>query len=252
MKRLTCILLVFLMIMCLCACGNSGTKVTVTEEKPSGASTEKTVYVNSIEELEELINEDVSEVVTALETEYNELIGEITTYDQYVEKKDKIEAFYAKVNSETRKLCIRLREYSISYVQLILDSDMTNDDMEDAVDGVYECLYEDAGDAIYDGIYDGILDDMYDYFYDGILDDGYDYAPYKEWSDVLSNEYDMWSDTLSDVYDHWSDYSSDVYDFWSDVNSAMWDNDIEEAKEEIEKFKEDIAELKGVVFDSKS
>ena len=93
-------------------------------------------------------------------------------------------------------------------------------------------------------IYDGVLDDMYDYFYDGIISDGYDYAPYKEWSDILSEEYDMWSDTLSDVYDSWSDALSDIYGFWSDVSGAMWDNDMEEIKTEIEKFKEDIKELK--------
>lgn len=244
MKRIVSIMLVLVISVCLAACSSPGTSVTTSEPSTDGTNEEKTVRVGSIEELEGLVENDVSGVITSLETEYNSLVGEITTYDQYVEKQDKVEAFYDKVNSETEKLSIRLREYSISYVQLILDSEMTNDDKEDAVDGVYDCIYEDAGDDIYDGIYDGVLDDMYDYFYDGIIDDGYDYAPYDEWSDVLSDAYDMWSDTLSDVYDHWSDCQSDVYDFWSDVNSAMWDNDTEKAKEEVEKFKEDIGKLK--------
>ena len=177
-------------------------------------------------------------------TARNSLTEEITTYDQYVEKVDKVEAFYAKVNEETEKLCIRLREYSINYAELVVNANMTNDEKEDAVKDIYDCIYDKAGDAVYDGIYDGVLEDMYDYFYDGVISDGYDYAPYKEWSDILSEEYDMWSDTLSDVYDSWSDALSDIYGFWSDVSGAMWDNDMEEIKTEIEKFKEDIKELK--------
>ena len=244
MKRLISVLLVFVLSICLTACSGSGTNVTTTEQDSTGTSTEKYVRVNSIEELEELVDKDVTGVITALEEEYNKLTGEITTYDQYVENGDKVEAFYSKVNEETKKLCIRLREYSINYAELVVSSNMTNDEKEAAVEDIYDCIYDEAGDAVYDGIYDGVLDDMYDYFYDGIISDGYDYAPYKEWSDVLSEEYDMWSDTLSDVYDTWSDALSDIYGFWSDVSRAMWDNDIEEIKTEIEKFKEDIKELK--------
>lgn len=244
MKRLLSVLLVLVLSICLVACGGAGTNVTTTEQDSSGTSTEQYVRVNSIEELEELVDKDVTGIVSALEEEYNSLTEEITTYDQYVEKVDKVEAFYAKVNEETEKLCIRLREYSINYAELVVNSNMTNDEKEDAVEDIYDCIYDKAGDAVYDGIYDGVLEDMYDYFYDGVISDGYDYAPYKEWSDILSEEYDMWSDTLSDVYDSWSDALSDIYGFWSDVSGAMWDNDMEEIKTEIEKFKEDIKELK--------
>lgn len=244
MKKLISLLMVLAMSICLVSCGGSGTKVTTTETNSEGTTSEKNVYVDFIEELEELVNNDVSNVIASLEAEYNSLIEGITTYDQYVEKRDKVEAFYAMINDETEKLCIRLREYSINYAELIISSDMTNDEKEDAVENMYECIYEDAGEEIYDGIYDGVLDHMYDYFYCDIVEDGYDYAPYKEWSDVLSDEYDMWSDCLSDVYDLWSDAHTDIYRFWSDVNSAMWKNDAEKVKKEIEKFREDIGKLK--------
>lgn len=244
MKRLISVLLVLALSVCLTACGRSETNVTTTEQDSSGAGTEKYVRVNSAEELEELVDKDVTGVVSTLEAEYIKLTEEITTYDQYLEKSDKVEAFYSKVNEETEKLCIRLREYSINYAELVVNSNMTNDEKEDVVEDIYDCIYEKAGDAVYDGIYDGVLKDMYDYFYDGIISDGYDYAPYEEWADILSEEYDMWSDALSDIYDFWSDALSDIYEFWSDVSGAMWDNDIEELKSEIEKFKEEIKKLK--------
>lgn len=245
MKKVISVVMVMAICFCMASCGATGTKVPAAESDSEKSTGEQYVYVNSIEELEELVDKDVTDVISALEEEYGELVADITDFNQYVENKDSVEAFYDKINEETEKLCMRIRDYSVSYVELIINSDMTYDDMDDAVDDVYECLYDDAGDAIYDGIYDGILDDMYDYFYSGIVSDGYDTVPYDEWYDASSDEYDMWFDSSSDVYDYWSDAVSDVYGFWSDVSGAMWDNDIDEVKEEIEKFKEDIEKLKA-------
>ena len=91
----------------------------------------------------------------------------------------------------------------------------------------------------------GVLEDMFDYFYDGILSDGYDFDIYDEWLDIQSDEYDMYLDTSSEVFDCLLDMSSDVCDFWLDASTPMWENDVEEVKEEMNAFREDIKELKA-------
>ncbi len=223
------------------------TKTPVTSEtsvQENSTGTSSLVKAGSIEELNTVIENDISNTVAILTSEYEQLETEINTYDMYIENTNKVETFYNMINDENKNLCIRMQEYAVSYAEKILSSNISIDDKYDEFDELYDNIYDEGGDNIYDEIYDGLLDDMYDLFYDGVLDDGYDEAPYKEWSKASSQEYDWWSETSSDVYDQWSDFQSDVYDFWSDIRSELWDNDIDKAKEVLTDYKADVNKLR--------
>lgn len=200
--------------------------------------------MDELEKLETLVIKDVEDTISALNEEYGLLLNEVDTYEKYLENTEKIEAFYEKVYNENLNLCIRMREYSVDFAEMILDSGKSFDDMYDDLEIIYNCVYDDAGDDIYDGIYDGILDDMYDDYYDGILDDAYEKAEYGEWLDARSEEYEWWLDCRSNVYEEWLDFRSEVYEFFLDVRSEIFSDDIEKAYEEIEDFVEDIEKLK--------
>lgn len=216
-------------------------KTTLSDNKETEPLTENSVAeADSVEELETAILKYVNDEIAVLNTEFTELIAEISTYNKYVKNIDDVEAFYEKVSNTSYSISVKLREYSIDYAELILDSDMSTDDMYDAFDDLYDCIYEDAADALYDGIYDGILKDLYDAFYDGVVSDGMDSTDYSSWYDTSSDAYELWYDTSSDCYENWYDMQSDVYGFWSDVKGEIYGNDISGAKEEITDFKEDV------------
>lgn len=194
--------------------------------------------------LEDLSAAAVEETVSALTAELDTLVADCTTYDAYIENIDRVEAFYARILSDTQALCIRLREYGADYAESVLTSGDPSDEMRDARDELFDVLYDDIGDDIFDEIYDDLLDDLFDAFYDGVISDASDTVTFDEWSDVHSAEYDRWSDTRSDLYDEWSDYRSDIYDLWSDIGSELWDDDVEKALEDVADFREDIEKRK--------
>lgn len=229
------------MIFSLSACGEKTSQDKVADSKTTTAKSLKSA--KNLEELEVVVSTDVDETIGKLNTKLEKLLTENDTYEKYLENISGVEAFYGEVLSNTELLCIRLREYSIAYAELILKSDKDFSDKYDEFDELYDVIYEDARDEVYDEIYDGILDEMYDAFYDGVMDDAYDNMPYEKWSDMRSNEYDLWSDTRSDIYDIWSDAGSDIYDFWSDMRGEMYDKDIEKANEKLTEFTEDVEAL---------
>ncbi len=237
MKKVLIVILMVVMALSFAAC--SGGQTTVTDKD------EKTVAVGSIEELEEIVNNDVIGTEASLREEYDALVAEIDTYDKYIKNVSKVEDLYGTIYEETKAICIRMREYSIAYTEIVMKSNETNDDKYDAMSDLYDIIYDDACGEVYDLIYDDLLGDVYDAFYDGVVSDGYDFTGYEQWSDAMSEAYDMWSDSLSDVYDEWSDTLSDVYDFWSDVCSHIYDGGTEDVNEEIAKFEEEMAEMKS-------
>ena len=211
----------------------------------STENTENTVEPGTLEALEANVMKDVEDSISALQEEMDTLVAEITTFDQYVENADRMEAFYANACTESLLLEICLMEHAVAYAEFIMNSDTDFDDKYDDLDELYDVVYEDAGDEFYDGIYDGILDEMYDIFYDELLDDAYDTVPYEKWLDARSNEYEWWLDARSDCYEIWLDTRSDIYEFWLDLRSATFEKDSEEVAEIIADFKEDIADLKA-------
>lgn len=247
MKKIYALILLLVMVVSLTACGE---KTTVDENEANVVETITEEIVSDEETVagkafEDYVASDVEEVASVLWEEFNEISTVIDSYDKYKENVDQMGTFYAGVLEDTRLLCIKMREYSLNYAEEVMSADSTNDEKYDALEEIYDCIYEDAGDDIYDEIYDGVLEDMYDVFYDGILDDAYDTVDYSEWTDARSNEYEWWSDTRSDVYEEWSEFRSDVYEFWSDMRSELWDDDVERAEKVMSDFAEDIEKLKG-------
>lgn len=200
----------------------------------------KNITNGTIEELNNTVSKDVEDTIAELNEEYEQLKAEINTFDKYLANNNKVESFYTKIYETQNALCIRMRKYSIQYVEIIIASGKSNDEKYDELEELLNNVYDDAGKDIIDEIYDGVLDDMHDDFYDGIIDDAHDTVDYDVWSDARSDEYDRWSDARSDVYNNWSDYRSDVYNFWSDVRGEIWDDDIKSAEKKIEDFRKDI------------
>lgn len=249
MKRLVSVLLIVAMSLCLCSCGeknggDNAPNVQTTAGKEHSANEILWDADMTFEELKLMIEQDTEDTISALSTEWETLKKDVDTYDKYLDNVDIVEAFYEKIYEETELLSIRLREYCLIYAKMIVNSDMSYDDMYDELEEIYDELYEDAGEAIYDEIYDGILDEMYEYYYDGILDDAYEDAEYAEWSDARSEEYEWWSDARSDVYGEYSDFRSDAYGFYSDLRSEVYDEDMDNVMEEIEDFEEDVMKMK--------
>ena len=220
---------------------NRSTTVPTTAEQ----TTKSQVEADSVEALEELIIETADNVVSELETEYADLLSDITTYNKYVKNADKVEEFYEKVIKKAEQLSIKLCEFSVTYAEILINSNMPYDDIYDELDGIYDCIYDDAGDVLYDDIYDGILDEIYDDFYAGIIEDGMESTTYSEWADVRSDAYKMWADARSDCYEIWADVRSEIYNFWSDIRSDIFGDDIDDAKKTIEKFEKKIQKMYG-------
>ena len=216
------------------------------EQEETSEGNSDIAHIDTIEELEDIVEKDVEETISVLNVEWEELSTEIDTYDKYIANVERIEKYYEQVNTNTEQLCVRLYVYTLNYAELIMESDESIDEKYDMFEDLYDCIYDSAGDELYDEIYDGILDEMYDIFYDGVLDEAYETVPYSDWSDVRSDEYGWWSDARSDVYDKWSDVRSDVYGFWSDIRAELWDDDIEKAAEELDEFRADVEKMTGV------
>lgn len=240
MKKSIYLILVLGLTVSLSGCG------TNTNKTPSSNSSENIARlssITSIEKLEEYIYKDVEDTLNELKTNRDKLYSEVNSYEAYVKDIEKVKTFYAETIEKTNQLGIRLREYSLKYAQLVLNTQKDYGDKYDELKGIYDCIYEDAGKEMYD-IYDDILKEMYDIYYDGIIKDAYDLLPYEEWSDVHSKEYDLCTDTRSEVYDICSDTRSDIYDFASGIRSKVYDHDEERIQRKLEKFEEDIIELK--------
>lgn len=247
MKKILSLLLALVLAFCFAAC--TGENGEAQSEQPSETQPQ-TVQASTVEELEQIVLADVADTVASYQADWKKMNAQITTYSQFTKNIDEVESFYTKLINGHASLCEKMCTYSLQFAQMILSSGSSTDEKYDDLEIIYDCIYEDAGDEIYDGFYDGILQDMYDAFYDGILDDAYDSEPYKEWSDVCSDEYDRWSDASSDIYDAVSDMRSDVYDFYSDLRGDMWDDDAESANARVEKFAAELTDSSSASVDT--
>lgn len=224
-------------------------------KKPAAASTSATAGTSTAStstsggELDGLaaeVEQTVEGTLSALTSEWEALAVGIDSYADYMASADKIKAFYSRVNTASAQLCDALCTLGADYAETVLASGSSANDMYDAMDDLYDLIYDDAGDDLYDGIYDGVLEDMYDALYDGALDDRGS-VTYSDWSDARSDEYDQWSDTRSDTYEQWSDFRSDVFDFWSDLRSELLWDDIDAAREVVADFREDLTRRTGQI-----
>lgn len=198
----------------------------------------------SLETINEAIEEEYTSRINTLKTEAETLINELNTPDAYIANSDKVKEFYQHIIEETNILCILMKEYAVRYAELVLSSDLSDGDKRDALDGIYDYIYEDASDEIYDEIYDTLLDDLYDAFCDGVLDDRPDSISYEEWDYVSSDEYNQLDYARDLVYFFRNRLSSDVYKFRNNVKTALYNSDTERAQNKINEFKETIEHTK--------
>ena len=237
-KRILYILII-LMILTLTGCN---TQISNTANLNNLNLGEK---INTSEELKEKVKNDIDDTITKLNNDFESLKKEINTYGKYSKNKDKIQEFYINISNTQNQLNIRLREYSLSYTQSIVNSNLSSDEKYEKLEDLYDIIYEDAADDIYEKIDNGVLKNMFDTYYDGILEDAYDKVSYEKWYHITSKEYDMWSDTSSDIYDNWSDLKSDIDKLYTDISDEIWEEDVERANEKLQNFKEDINTLKN-------
>lgn len=237
-KRILYILII-LMILTLTGCN---TQISNTANLNNLNLGEK---ITTSEELKEKVKNDIDDTITKLNNDFESLKKEINTYGKYSKNKDKIQEFYINISNTQNQLNIRLREYSLSYTQSIVNSNLSSDEKYEKLEDLYDIIYEDAADDIYEKIDNGVLKNMFDTYYDGILEDAYDKVSYEKWYHITSKEYDMWSDTSSDIYDNWSDLKSDIDKLYTDISDEIWEEDMERANEKLQNFKEDIDTLKN-------
>lgn len=203
------------------------------------------VNATTIDEVEDLASQDVSNTIQSLNDQRDAIAAKITDYNSYQENVNEIKTYYTKVIHESTSLGIRLREYAYKYAEIIMKNEDSYSDKYKDLGGIYSAIYDDAGKDMYD-IYDDTLKDMYGTYYNGILKDAYDNddLAYDQWYDARSDAYDDWYDSRSDIYDIWSDTRSDVYDFSSDLRSEVYDKDKDRADKIMNKFKKKILRLK--------
>ena len=201
--------------------------------------------IHTFDDLEAHIEEQLDTAIDELNSKWNTFQQEIDSYEKYTSNLDKVTDFYQTVISETELMCIMLYEYSAAYARMILDSDLSAKEKYQAVEGIYDSLYEDACDEIHDEIYDGILDEMYDYFYDGILDEAYDNIEYSIWYKMSSDEYSQWYDASSEAYSLCYDTASDIYSFCYDLSDKLYSNDLDRAEKRYDRFLSKIDKLKN-------
>ncbi len=243
-KIIMCFLLSISLFMV--ACTNS----TKADSKIKLDTSKIEVNATTIDEVEDLASQDVSNTIQSLNDQRDAIAAKITDYNSYQENVSEIKTYYTKVIHESTSLGIRLREYAYKYAEIIMKNEDSYSDKYKDLGGIYSAIYDDAGKDMYD-IYDDTLKDMYDTYYNGILKDAYDNddLAYDQWYDVRSDAYDDWYDSRSDVYDIWSDTRSDVYDFSSDLRSEVYDKDKDRADKIMNKFKKKILRLKEDVND---
>lgn len=234
MKKALLILMIFLMMLSLLSC--------VSEPKAKPVSDEVSEILI---ELKKTVEEDVDTVIKTLTADSKNLLSEVDSYDKYKGSNVKVGGFYDKMEVETKNLCLRLREYCATYIQLILADEGSYNAKYDALGQAYAVIYENARDEIYDEIYDGILNSVYDGIYGGVLDKAYGVVPYSRWRETRKEEYDRWSATRKKIYENWADTGVEIYEFWSGIRGEIADENLEKAAKKLADFNQKIEKLQG-------
>ena len=200
--------------------------------------------ITTTEEMDIIIEADVDAMISSLSSEFDTLQSELDSYEKYKADSTRTEEFYDHVVEEVEKASGRLREYTLRYAEIIIDSDMGYRDQYDALSDITDAVYSGAGPTLNREIYSGILKKAQRYFYEKVLKTGFDIAPYSEVSSFRSDEYSNNSDARSDVYSEISDLRSDVYSFISDLRSAVYSKDTDKIEHKIERFRRDTEKFK--------
>lgn len=175
------------------------------------------------------ISDDFATTAQEVRSELDAVFSETgDTYDGYSANKQSLLDWYAYALGETEELNGRTIENAREYYRTIVATIGHSEDNEglfDALDDLYDVVYEDAYEDYYDAVYEDAFELVYETYYEGVLDDAYDTVPYEEWFDARSECYEDWFDNRSELYEIWSDGRSEVYEERSDVSSAFWNDE---------------------------
>lgn len=233
------------MMLALGACGQEETKSTASTEMQQTATKNEEILSEEMKpeenESKEGDNNTLDGILAGITLDYETTIQKLTTemenvfvsvgdtYDGYVANAQLVLDWYELVLTEEKDLFARTENSMIACYKLIAATADPEDydSWDDAMDEVYDVVYEDAMDEFYDAIYEDAMDEMYDTYYDGIIDDASETVDYGDWLDVRSDFYEDWLDVRSDVYDDWLDIRSDFYDTWLDVKDEFYDDNFD-------------------------
>lgn len=178
---------------------------TNSQDSTSNSSSYKPIDTTlTLDTIDGAIEKEYTSRIEALCSEGENLLNEIATYDDYLNDyfngDNKVKTFYKKVVDETNILCVTLCEYAVLYVELAMNSDLSDKERNTAVENLNKLIYEDAYKAIDDNIYNGLLADFNDEFLDGILKE----MPEDAWADEftqMKTDEAMWlQSAYDDVY----------------------------------------------------
>ena len=209
-----------------------------TETDTSGDS-----YVSSTD-YETILKNATSSIeqgIADINSEWESLKSDISSYDSYVSKSSDVEEFYKKILAKNAELCTIAYRAALDYAKAIASSSDSDSDKYKKSKDIDKEIYDDLCDIIKEGIYEDLFKAVKKHIYDGVLKHSDDAGvSYSDWYDTKSNEYDLWYDTKSDVYEEWYDSKSDIYSFYYDVASEFYSGDADKAQKKIDKFEEDI------------
>ncbi len=247
MKRILSLFFVavfsFSALFTLSACGNKNI------DNNNQSQSQETDYskASSFEELRTMAFDDVSRTIESLETQYKSLTTKINTIELYCSKTNEVKSFYDTIVFETENICINMLEASLGYAEYIMSSKVETENKYDALDYIYEDIYNDALDLIDEKIYNDLIDNMSDFYWEGIIEDAYenDLISYEKYSEIDEQEYEWISNTETNVYEAITDAEKYIDEFITNLENALIDDDLNTANEKIRDFKQIIKSLKN-------
>ncbi len=203
-----------------------------------------------VENLDRTVSADVDAVVKRLEDGFDELTGQIGTYEEYIEKLDLIEDYYQLVGDETNALYLRSLDNAMGYVRTLIDDGRYAEDGGD-IEEIYEVISTDAAEEIFNEIYDNLLNDLSESFLNGILQDMQDEIDEAEDDEFTQEEKDELQALRDQAFERQSALSDHVYGLYYllqddsytfyDMMSGKWcDDDPDEAEAFLDWFTQNV------------
>ncbi len=203
-------------------------------------------YAGLFAALEAEVEADIDATVESLENDLEQLERQITSFADFRNQEDEVEAYYEQVLTETEDLCIRIREYTAEYAEVIL-SGYNSDDYYtwlEILDTFYDFVYDDVLEDLNDEIYEDLFEDLQETFYEDIIEKAANKADPAVYAEVSSAQEERHETCRTAVYSAYRNCESDILDFWADLESDLWDEDMEAAEEDIADFRTLIENLK--------
>lgn len=219
MRKMLVLLTVVMMIFLLSACGSEKAPDSNEEIKQPEVSYNKN---------------DLSSMLTAMETEYETATKSITdesavvfekigdTYESYADNKEIVTEFYTNSLGVAEELYTTIESISVDYFECVASNGIEdysewNDSMEEFYD-----TWNDGMEDFYD-TWNDIYEDLYDDT-DELVESGEDNLSYSEYSDVWSNMYEEYSDSWSAMYKAYSDAWGTIYKNYTNVWSGFYND----------------------------